>query len=422
MSRQLDRGQRFSVPHVMLGAFLILWLTVGLGSSLASSTPGTVKMAALGAWFVMAAVRSRSFVWSLWSVAWPLMTLLLVALLYRVEVVGADQYVQGFGYLLIATSMWCFYSGSAFRKERHLLVLVMGLDLVVTGVRTLIALQTDPQVARYLATTEENRSAVYGEQSFAGLGGFGYAYLLPAVLIVLLYYLPRRHRYRALVATAASLALFVQFEMAFTTAIVLAVGLGFGFLLVDTVAKAESRLLWFALIFAGWLSGLYTWVLDVLVRQDWVSDDVQQRLAELADFLSGRLVDRSDLGTRLDLWGDSTSSFLDGGLLGSASGNSGGTVGGHSQWLDLLAAYGVMALLLAIFFARAWGSVKRQPWLDIKPVGRAWVYFLLVGVVNPLLFSTVVLGWMFFVPSLASQLGNRSLEQGETVEPERSKL
>lgn len=410
--------QRFSIVHVTLGALLTLWLAVGVGSAVASSMPAALKLAGLGLWVLGAIIRSNYFVPRLVSTAWPLAVLIAVVLLFGIEVVNGYQYVQGLGYLLVAYSMWCFYSDSRFRRERHLLVLVMLTDALITGVRTLVALQVDPQLSRYLATTEENRTAVYGSQSFDGLGGYGFAYALPALIVVAMYYVARRHRHRALLVMSVAFGLIVVFEMAFTTAIVLAFVLGLVFLVRDLIVEIELRLLLYAAVLGGWIVGLYSFILDAMAGQPWVSADVRQRFAELADLLAGDVARHSDLAIRLELWGRSMSTVLDGGILGSITTRASEGAGGHSQWLDLLASYGIFALLLGGFLTLAWRSLEQLADFNTVPVKRAWVYFLLLGFVNPSLYSVIVLAWMFLVPSLASLLSHTSAKRKISVQME----
>jgi hypothetical protein len=409
---QRDSGRGVSWPHLACGAFLVLWLSVGVASSLVTSVPAIVKVAVLGTWVFLAACRSASFLSAMVTKAWPLVVMLLISLLYRTEVANSDQYTQGFCYLLIAFALLCFYSQPTFRWERHVLMGVVAGDLVITGVRTFAALQTDPLLSRYLATTEENRTAVYGSKSFAGLGGYGYAYALAAILLVLLYFFIRARHVRIPIALVVAAGLVILFELAFTTAIVLVVVLGAAFLVRDLVSR-ELRIFVYAAAALGWITGLYSAILESLAGQSWMNAAVSERLGELSDFLSGGMTSDSDLGTRFDRWSRSIDIFLTSGPLGLAGG---GTTpfqaqGGHSAWLDMLASYGVYALLLALFLVFAWRlSRDRAATADVDPLRRAWIYFLVLGVVNTLLFSTIVMTWMFFIPSLISWLGEKSPE------------
>jgi len=386
----------------MCGAFIVLWLDVGAAAGIMEALPGVVKIAVLICWLGLAAARSLSFLGDLVVTSWPLLTMMLVVVLYTTEIAESGQYLQGMGYLFIATALFCFYSEDSFRRERNVVLLVMVGDLTVTGLRTLIALQTDPLLSRYLATTEDARTAVYGSQTFTGLGGYGHAYSLAALLVVLMYFAVRSAR-KVTILTAIAICAVLVLQMAFTTAIVLAAVLGGGFLIRDRVDKAGLRLILLALALIGWMSGLYAYILRAIVQSTGLTPDIDVRLKELADFLSDEMSSGSDLGSRLDLWAGSLQLFLSSGPFGLV-GRSGGNqeAGGHSQWLDLLANYGIWLFLLFMFFTFAWSLIRRRvPRPAVAGVGRGWLFMLLLGFVNTLLFSTIVLTWMFLLPALA---------------------
>lgn len=393
-------------PHLACAIFVVLWLDVGVGGTLVVSLPGIVKIAILGLWLFVAAARSRSFLGTLAVTAWPLVLIFLVSVLYAAEVAESQQYTQGFGYLLIAFALACFYSQPHLRRERFVLMWVMVTDLAITGLRTLVALQTDPQLSRYLATTEENRSAVYDDQSFAGLGGYGFAYSLAPILVLLLYFLVRS-RAKILLIVVIAVGLFVLVELAFATAIVLTLVFGGVFLISDLVARLELRVFVFAVAVLGWVSGLYSATLEALAGISWINAEVGQRFVELSRLLAGESSTHSDLGTRLDTWTTSIEIFLSTapfGLAGQVELNQ--ATGGHSQWFDLLASYGVWISMLALFLVFTWRLLKsRMTPTGVEALRRSWIFFLVVGFVNPLLFSTIVLTWMFLLPALAEWLG-----------------
>ena len=401
-----ERALGASWVHVACGAFIILWLDVGVAAATMDVLPSVVKIGVLGTWLGLAAVRSKPFLDSFAVNAWPLAVMMVITVMFAGEVVQASQYTQGFGYLLIAFALLCFYAQPTHRREGLVLVCIVAVDLAITGVRTLIAVQSDPQLARYLATTEDKRVAVYGDQSFAGLGGYGLAYALAAVLLVVMFFLVRGQRHRFALALVLACGLVVLVELAFATAIVLTFGLGLAFLIHDLVQKAALRVLIYAAALLGWITGLYSAVLDTVAGWAVVGDVVSQRLTELARFLSGDSTNGSDLGTRLHHWSDSVAIFLDSGPLGIAgrTGVSGDT-GGHSAWLDLLASYGLLVVLPLLFFLFAWRfSCRRSSPNGVSALRRAWLYFIILGFINPLLFSTIVLTWMFFVPMLVTWL------------------
>lgn len=389
-------------PHVLCAVFIVLWLDVGIAAPWMAALPGAVKIGVLGLWLVLAAVRSASFVGAVVANAWPLALFLLVAVLFAAEIAQSVQYVQGIGYLLIAFALMCFYVQDRFRTERLIVMTAMLVDLAITGARTVLALQTDPLVSRYLATTEENRTAIFGERSFLGLGGYSYAYSLAGIVIVLLHFAVRT-RYKITLTIVAAVGMGVLLELAFTTAVVLVVVMGAAFLVQDVVRHAELRIFIGIAAVLGWVAGVYSFALDAVARLEWLNAAVAERLGDLSRSLSGESLAGSDFGKRVEFWGDSVDIVLSTGPLGLAgAGAMNQETGGHSQWLDLLASYGVMTLPFGLFLVLAWRFCRSQlsaPVVDA--IRRSWLFFVVLGLFNTVLFSTIVLTWMFLLPSVA---------------------
>lgn len=405
--------------HLGSGAFVVLWLDVGTASPVMDALPNFIKASVLGLWLILAIRRSSIFLDRFILNGWPAVVMLAVGVLFSVQIAQSRQIIYGLGYLLIAFALACFYLQTDVRRERMILMWVMVTDFAVTAVRTLFALRADPQVSRYLATTEAQRVAVYGSQSFAGLGGYGFAYSLAAILIVLLYALVRSRR-KILLLVVTVVGFGVLIELAYTTAIVLVLFLGAIFFVLDTVKSNAVRIFIFVEVLLGWFSGLFAEILKLLSGVSWLSTAVSQRLLELSGFLMGSLSSGTDLGTRLSRWTISLDLFFASGPFGLAGGSAANQeTGGHSAWLDLLASYGLWVLMLALFFVLAWRlQTVHMMRSGTGAISRAWALFLVLGLVNTLLFSTIVLTWLLLVPMLVIWLTEGASSEASRMEPE----
>ena len=395
-------------PHIALGAFLILWLDAGTATSALSATSPIVKFGAVALWTALAAARSAPFLTDFVKTNALLAVMAFVILLYSEKIEGSGQYLQGIAYLGVAFSLFCFYGRPQYERERNILLLVLVIDLAITGFRTLIALQANPLVSRYLATTPEIRFEIYGEENFDGLGGYAFAYALASILLLLLFFVTRSKR-KALILIVLALGSLLLIDMAFATAILLTAVLGGAFLIRDLIPQTWVKALAFAVLLLGWASGLYTYMLRSAANLASLTPEVQVRLVELAQFLDGNPLPGSDLASRFALWDTSILTLLASGPLGLAGTvTADSAIGGHSQWLDLLAAYGLYSIILVMYFILAWRATTAL--LDstaLAAVRRAWLLLLLIGLVNTVLFSVIVLVWMFLVPSLAAWLSSR---------------
>lgn len=412
---------RFVWPHVALGLFLVLWLNSGVSAVGLDVLPGSVKIALVGAWLAFSAARSSEFTSRLILTTWPLLLMLAIIVLLPTSLYG-EQTVQGLGYVAIATALWSFYGQMEYRDERMLVLGVALIDLGVTGVRTFAALRDDPLLSRYLATTEENRTQVYGDQSFAGLGGYSFTYALAALLLVILFSASCRRRGWLLALPLIGVGLALLLSLAFATAIVLFVVIAIIFVIHDLNRNQGLRLMVYGALVMGWFSGFYAWLAVRVAGSSLVAQEVAIRLVEVAAFLEGNAGMTHDLSSRIDYWNVSLNQIMTHGPFGVLGGSVGERgIGGHSAWLDLAAGYGIVAGLFFIFLAL---GLRRQI-ADLEPrdiavLKRTWIYFVVLGSVNTLLFSTIVLAWMFLVPALIDGLNRRGPRLGGTVEPKRA--
>jgi hypothetical protein len=399
-------------PHVALAAFIILWFDVGVGTAIAERVPTLAKFAVTGLWLAIAIVRSPRFLGSFVVSAWPLVVLIGLVSVFDGRVAQAGQYIQGLSYLLIAFCLFCFYSKAAFRRERNALLLLMAADFVITGIRTVAAVQADPDIARYLATTQENRKAIYGAQSFEGLGGYGFAYVIGAVALMLLHVAVTNSKFRLPAGFAVVACVAIVFELGFTIAIILVLALGLVFCARDVFGR-RFELPALALFVFGWAAGLYARALDTISQQAWVAEAVSVRLTELSDFLSGTSNPGTDLGTRVEHWSQSIGLIWEHGAFGIVGVplEPMQTAGDHSSWLDLTANYGLGVGLMALFLVFAWRLARTRFPSSVMLMSRAWIYFVVLGFFNTLLFSTVVIAWMFFVPLAAAYLVRPSVKE-----------
>jgi O-antigen ligase len=138
---------------------------------------------------------------------------------------------------------------------------------------------------------------------------------------------------------------------------------------------------------------------------------LEQRTAEVARFLNGDSLGGTDLQSRLDRYEDSWLAFAESPLLGVAASPSAARryqLGGHTEWLDLLAAFGVLGswplpLLLVLRYRRA-----AKMWAGSRYQSAAVCFFLCLlglGFVNPVIGTDTAVAAFVVVPLLPWALG-----------------
>lgn len=399
----------FDWMHALIALAVVAWLNTGLASHVVDQVPGYARWGMLCAWLGIAILHDGGFARSLVRESWPLVLLILYASLMALFGAGdLAAYQYGLAYLLAAYALFIYYARARYRRVLGVLVLYLVVDTFVVGVNTYLALNDNPGLARLLAVSEETRRALLGADPYFAIGGYGYVYALGALAVALGYVLLNHRSKRLLVALPLLGCLVLLVKASYTIAIVLTL-----VLLVALALRRFGRTLRpfvpaiAALVVAGVLAGPP--LLRYLSALPVVPDAVSVRLDEIATGLGGGDLGGSDLHGRTALYGESVNAFLHNVAFGTSA-NPDGLLrpGGHSTGLDLLAAFGVVALLALVFLVKAYRLTVDRVGGPLKPlVSVVWLYFLVLGIVNTLLFANLLITWFLFLPAVAALLSWR---------------
>ncbi len=394
--------------HFLVAVVVVLWLGSGIGAPLLAPVPGVYRWAIAAAW-IAASLLSLRHAAELATSAWPLLLFVGLAV---IAVPSSDEtgqaHLQNLAYMIVVYCIYSFYSAPAHHRYRRLIVGTVLLDLGVVAVRTWSALDTNPEVSRYLATGNVHEEIVAQTADLWGIGGYQQAYALPAIMLVFLHHGLTGRRYRAASWIIVALGTMLLVRMAFTIAVIMWVAFGLLLLAGETIGRRHQG----GVIVAG-LCGLPIGVLlgpillSALAETGWLPGVVTVRLREMAALLTGEHNSDTDLAARFELYTVSLREFLKNWFSGSAGYGAGmGQLGTHSSWLDTLGAFGLISLLLFMFLYQAF----RHQLSSIAPRKRfvfklAWAYFIALGLVNTLLFAYMLLVWFVLLPFMLQLSG-----------------
>lgn len=395
--------------HGALALIVIAWLNTGVAAQAVSQVPGWARWALLSGWLVIALLRDPAYGSRLVWLGWPVIFLLGYG--FVVQALGGVSlvpYLYGLAYLGAVVAIYVYYAEPRLRPLQIALIGFLVIDYVIVGVNTFRSLGTDPMLARYLATSAETRAEVLEGQQYFGVGGYAYAYVLGAVVVMAGALALYRRRGRVLSLIVAGAAALLVVRASFAIAIVLAVCV-LAALVVSRPLAGRSKMLSLVagLAAIGAVATFSGPLLEAMARADWMPSLVAARLQELSGTLSGASGGPGFLlGSRLSLYGDSVETFTRFPVFGgAASPDAAIVVGGHSSWLDLLAVFGLPAVVLVVFLVRAFKVSAAHVGVDGRAaLAAVWVYFLLLGLVNPLLFANLLLAWFLGLPLLGQLL------------------
>lgn len=247
---------------------------------------------------------------------------------------------------------------------------------------------------------------------------FGYIYSLPILMATLLLCL--RSLYKQMKSGTMSLGWIriaaIAFVISYLTVLVFK-----SLFIIATIITIVG--LCFALFYTRgkrwWITSFSTLVLlsSVYVSQyEYIARSVSnvgsqttdQRVEEIFQTLTGRGRQAEDMSSRQDLTMVSINTFFQYPIIGAnhliGSNRYNNTViGNHSEWFDLLALYGVFALLLYYVLYKSF-KVQYKDTGNYLPA----VLYVITGFLNPMFNMTVNLTVFVLAPLLSPILGNNN--------------
>ena len=293
--------------------------------------------------------------------------------------------------------------------------------IVFICITTLIALLTDPMVARLLATgREELTQGLAGR----GIGSYGFIYGLVFVAIAVFGSLKSGLIRKRKIISGIFLALcvFVIFQASFMFALLI---LTIALVLLLLNVKSHLKYIVASLILLGLFFVLSPVIQNLLVFLSHTvdSDAMSMRFYELALVMrDGSVEGTVNAAGRWRLYMVSLESFLSSPILGIGGHYGFGTsifgIGGHSAFLDELARYGILGsgfLFVALF------SNAKFVYRSFKDSKQKMVYycsmlaFFILGLINTLLFVPLAIMAYFVVPGIISTVSKHDTNMSNAL-------
>lgn len=221
--------------------------------------------------------------------------------------------------------------------------------------------------------------------------------LVPFCLFLLKIYWSQKKK--ILCAGIAAIALFLGIfvmKALFMTAVLIMIGGTYMYVLSNQNHQFVKTIALTILVVFGFFS-LFEPLLSIVGESE-NSIFYTQKLTEIYHSISGNINEAEDASSRSDLVQSSLRTFIEFPLgcnyaIHDISDSKKIGVGGHSEWLDILALYGVFSLLL---FSFLWKAIKEQYFVTKERV--TLVLFCIIGFVNPVLFYMTNLFVFYLIP------------------------
>lgn len=395
-------GHSFTaVVHMWLSVIVVLWMNFGIFSYVAVHVPSAVRWGLFAAWFLMA-FTNRTFLNTFIRQSWPLLyfTLYLIVIDSFSSFDDAGSYLKIFLNLAMVYAIFLYYSDSTYIRYQKALVIALFIDTVFVSINTYVHLLENPDLARVLSTGVDVQQAALGDATYVGIGAFSFFYAVVPIILLLGYLLLHHRKYKLLtLLTMIGLAL-VLIKAAFTISILLTSAFLIGMIAFRYLNKT-------LVIVVGSIGLLMsTKLLDGLSKLLYhlstytnIPFAVSERLIELSFFLSGNsTTGDSDLEGRFNRYTLSLNTIVRHPIFGNAMGYH-DTIGGHSSWLDYWAQFGIFFAFIILFMIKTYRYTQSLTLQIGKPFIRIyWIYFAILGIVNPLMFTNLFIIWFLFLP------------------------
>lgn len=278
------------------------------------------------------------------------------------------------------------------RRQARLILFFLTSCWVFTGITTYIGNQNFPQVSRLMTAGMLEDKETFNMYQNMNIGSFTYVYCL-TLLTPILVYIKRfslSFNLFSLLMLFGVLILIIKTE--FTTALLFTF---FAILLLILPQNFRRYHIFLLLIIVGLLGVTFPALFRYLAENS-DSELFSERFTSLFDFASSGasgVNSESDLGYRLDAWGQSIEGFLSNPFLGTL-----GSGGSHSYIFDTICQYGLLGLISIIMIFRKEYNLYIRPFLkyDIAPfLYILFIFNLLLCFINTLNNIFII---TFFIP------------------------
>ena len=388
-------------------AFIVIaWLNEGVFTYVVPYIPNYIRWGLFLAWFCLALTSNKKFAKIFCIQCWPLL-LFYFYMLFISFVIEKDLVldIKSISFLIMVYSIFLYYFNGTYRRFQKFLCIFLFLDCVVVAINTYLHLQVIPMLSRDLSMESKYIERLYGTVAFHGVGSYGYFYSLVAIILLLgfLFLNYPKKKFLGLLLIFAFTFLVVQ--AAFTIAILFT----FIFLILQVVIRYTNKYIFIVITILGIMiflifPGIFTSMFKQLADIEVIPYQVSERFDTLALFFSGNDISGTDVDARLSRYLQSVDVFINNILTGTVlTGSNKYSKGGHSTWFDLLATFGLFSIPFFIFLFKAYKyCIERVPVMFRTFFKVYWLYYVCLGFVNILLFSSIYTIWFLFLPFFIS--------------------
>lgn len=261
-------------------------------------------------------------------------------------------------YMAIIIYIYAAYSAPDKYRERKIIFNFWLIDTLISCIFTIIRLESNPQLARYLAAGTTSRQIYLAGIDTRGVVSYGVIYgLLFIIPFLIQKILDEKKKLPSLLILLVFLTTIIKAQ--FSIAIILALALCLYTLFLRNPENTLSILSFMCILtlIMLLLPSIITWILN----HDLFYSETEKRLEEILVFLNGDSLYGTDMASRFTRYSSSIQSIFESVFLGQVFIPTKTEPGGHSEILDSIAKFGIFyTTMLFHYFISVYKDVKKR--------------------------------------------------------------
>lgn len=305
-------------------------------------------------------------------------------------------------FLLNCILMGGFYSELSKSKLDKIILSCVITCFIITAITTIYNLKIDINASRILTSSSTSDIQRHYLES-RNVGSFDFIYGIILILPIILISIKNIKLPKNFIFIVLSILMLLCCILSNFSTIYILLIITFFIVLIPSNKNSKKILLILTpiiIILTPILLEVIIYILEI-IKYKTPSIMTQIKIQGIIDVLLGQDSIFS-LGSRISLYSNSIRSFLESPLIGiGAYYNEYNIIGGHSQFLDDLARYGIFVFLcdISFYFIYKKNIIKKINCIWIKNAYNfSWLYFIILGLINPIYNYGISLTMFLIIP------------------------
>lgn len=375
-----------------------------------------VFFAVSGIWFITSIMVKSNWIDSILPAFLTVMFFLLFVTIYYIFGYGdvrANIFITPF-FILLCASMGWFYNYMNNEKVDKILIRTTIACFIVTALTTIYNLRINMNASRKLASSSTPiEERLYLESR--NIGSFDFIYGILILLPMLIFIIKSMKMQKKTMFLNIMIILLIIICIALANFTIAYFFLGISLLLIFIPAKRDLKVTGIiiaavSVVCLPIIINVLIYILSIVVNYI-PSIMTRNKINKIISLLSGN-IEITDLSQRVSLLMNSISSFISSPLIGiGAYYNSYDIVGGHSQFIDDFARYGIFGATPLIMFFRKFRRYILKNISDISLKNAyilSWLYFVILGLLNPVYGYGILFAVFVVLPTVIRDFQNKS--------------